>query len=274
MTSRKEEIASRSRPRSRRNVPPSLVYSPESKVPPSSAGEAPEVGTAAAEKTVDPIRDELTRGLIESVSDLNAGLSLNMTQRLMETGVGPFEIMTACETALNQIGDRYAAGEYFIAGLIMAGEIVGRVVQLLAPGFPAGPPGARRAKVLIGTVKGDIHGLGKSIAGALLSAYGFQVKDLGVDVPPDELLQNVRDFQPDVVGLSVLLTSCFPNLKEAVDVLRRERRDSGRPNIFISGGQITNEHKIAFGADHYVDTGFDAVRLCERLMREGSSVRL
>ncbi|MDR1545531.1 MAG: cobalamin-dependent protein [Deltaproteobacteria bacterium] len=216
-----------------------------------------------AEATLTALEDSL----VKAVADLEVRSSLKLAKELRDRGVNPFEIMTACENALAQIGDRYAAGEYFIAGLIMAGEIVGRIVELLAPSFPTGPQGTQKAKVLIGTVKGDIHGLGKSIAGALLSAYGFLVKDLGVDVPTEEFLENVRVFQPDAVGLSVLLTSCFHNLKETVTVLRRERREDDRPIIFISGGQITAEHIETFGADHYVDTAFDAVRLCERLIR-------
>jgi methanogenic corrinoid protein MtbC1 len=209
-------------------------------------------------------------GLIELsayVGELKVKEAISATQKLNDLGVAPKEIMTACEVALTSIGERYANGEYFIAGLIMAGEVVSRVLDLLTPRLATDMVGARRAKVLIGTVKGDIHGLGKNIAGALLTAYGFDVRDLGVDVPCSEFVTHFREFQPDIVGLSVLLTSCFSSLGETIAALSREKNSSGKPSIFISGGQLNEELLSIFGADYYVQTAFDTVKLCERLVR-------
>jgi methanogenic corrinoid protein MtbC1 len=208
-------------------------------------------------------------GLIELtayVGELKVKEAISATRRLNDLGVEPKAIMTACETALASIGERYAAGEYFIAGLIMAGEVVSRVVDLLTPRLATDKLGARRAKVLIGTVKGDIHGLGKNIAGALLTAYGFEVKDLGVDVPSSEFVSHFREFKPDIVGLSVLLTSCFHSLGETIAALIKEKNSAGKPSIFISGGQLTEDLLTVFGADYYVQSAFDTVRLCERLV--------
>jgi methanogenic corrinoid protein MtbC1 len=201
------------------------------------------------------------------VGELKVKEAISATRRLNELGVDPKAIMTACEEALTSIGERYAAGEYFIAGLIMAGEVVSRVLELLTPRLVTDKLGAKRAKVLIGTVKGDIHGLGKNIAGALLTAYGFEVRDLGVDVPCSEFVSHFRKFNPDIVGLSVLLTSCFPSLVETIAALSKEKNSSGKPSIFISGGQIRENFLNVFGADYYVETAFDTVKLCERLVR-------
>ena len=181
--------------------------------------------------------------------------------------------LTACEKGLVVIGDGYGSGENFIAGLIMAGEIRNRVIDLVAPRMASNPAAILRGKVLFGTVKGDIHGLGKNIAGALLAAYGFEVKDLGVDVPVEEFVQAVREMKPDIVGLSVLLTSCYSNLGDTIAALREERSDSERPIIFISGAQITKDHQKLYQADYHVETAFDTVRLCEQISRSVTRVQ-
>lgn len=207
--------------------------------------------------------------LIMSLVDLDVTGTMKITQDLNKQNVPPVDMMTACEKALVEIGERYETGEYFIAGLIMAGEIMNRVINLVAPRMSGNVVKMLRGKVVIGTVKGDIHGLGKNIAGALLTAYGFEVKDLGVDVPVIEFVEACRDFKPDIVGLSVLLTSCYPNLGETIETLRDVRGGLASPAIFISGAQVTTQHQKLYKADHYAKTAFDAVRLCEQIVRQG-----
>ncbi|UQZ90162.1 hypothetical protein C4J81_13520 [Deltaproteobacteria bacterium Smac51] len=209
--------------------------------------------------------EDLTRSLVE----LQVLETVKITEELNEKGFEPVDIMTACEKALTDIGERYETGEYFISGLIMAGEIMNRVITLVAPRMAENVVNMLRGRVLIGTVKGDIHGLGKNIAGALLSAYGFEVKDLGVDVPVREFIANLQSFQPDIIGLSVLLTSCYPSLGETIEALRQARGDSPNPPIFISGAQITGHHQELYKADFHAVTAFDTVRLCESIVRKG-----
>lgn len=204
--------------------------------------------------------------MASAVEELKVKEATEATRRLNEMGVEPKVIMAYCETALTRIGERYAAGEYFIAGLIMAGEVFNRVLDLVTPRWATEKIGLRRARVIIGTVKGDIHGLGKNIAGALLSAYGFEVNDLGVDVPAADFVSQAAAFQPDAVGLSVLLTSCFASLGDTVRALLEARGDAEKPFIFISGGLLNADLVDSFGADFYVQTAFDTVRLCERLI--------
>ena len=205
--------------------------------------------------------------LIRSLVDLDVAGTMQIASDLNAQDVAPIDIMAACEKALVEIGERYETGEYFIAGLIMAGEIMNRVINLVAPRMSANVVNMLRGRVVIGTVKGDIHGLGKNIAGALLSAYGFEVKDLGVDVPVNEFIDACHDFKPDIIGLSVLLTSCYPHLGETIEALREIRDQVDFPAIFISGAQITTRHQKLYQADHYARTAFDTVRLCEKIVR-------
>jgi methanogenic corrinoid protein MtbC1 len=176
-------------------------------------------------------------------------------------------ILTACEAAMVEISDLYDTGEYFIAALIMAGEIMNRVIKLVSPRMPDKLQNRYKGKVLIGTVQGEVHCLGKNIAGALLAANGFEVRDLGVDVGTDEFLESVREWKPDVVGLSVLLTCCFHSMEETVRAILLERGDTPTPYILISGAQVNNAIKDCFHADFYAATVFDTVRICESLCR-------
>jgi len=205
--------------------------------------------------------------LVEALIDVDAARTIRAVIELNRNQVDPRDILGDCEKALDEIGRRFEEGEYFISGLIMAGTIMDRVIKLVIPRFSAHQIEIIGGKILIGTVQGDIHSLGKNIAGALLQAYGFEVRDLGVDVSAEEFIDGLREFQPLAVGLSVLLTSCFPNLSRIVEALRLERAENSRPYIFISGAQISKLHQKFFKADYQTDAAFDTVRLCQRLAK-------
>ncbi|MDR2724928.1 MAG: cobalamin-dependent protein [Candidatus Adiutrix sp.] len=211
----------------------------------------------------------LKRELVE----LDVDGAVRLVRRLNGRQGDPAEIMAICEEALHDIGERYAEGEYYIAGLIMAGEIMNRIIAILAPRLGDGVVRRDRGRVLIGTVKGDIHDLGKNMAGALLSVYGFEVRDLGVDVPVEEFIRAMTEFQPKIVGLSVLLSSCYANLAAIVEAIRKVRGDSSTPHILISGNHITPEHCRLFQADCQAASAFDTVRLCEKLIQGDSAGR-
>lgn len=202
----------------------------------------------------------------QALVELDDSSWVSITPYLLKQGVEPALILACCENALTTIGEKYEEGEYYIAGLIMAGELMSRVTEVVMPYLPHSRVRGSRGRILIGTVQGDIHGLGKNIAGALLSAHGFEVKDLGVDVPVGDFVRECEQFQPDAVGLSVLLTACFDSLAETVDGLRALRGPRPRPYIFISGAQIRDEHVQRFHADFSAVTAFDTVHLCEKIL--------
>ncbi len=216
--------------------------------------------------------DEMTlNDLRQALVDLCDDDAVDLTRRLLSQGAAPVDILTTCEKALATIGERYAEGEYFISGLIMAGEVMSRITALVTPHLVAPEALVRRGRVLIGTIEGDIHDLGKNIAGALLSAYGFTVLDLGVDVPSADFVKECRKFKPDAVGLSVLLTTCFPALQKTIAALAKMRGGRSRPAILISGAQVTEEHLRLYNADLQAATAFDTVRLCEKVAQKGTA---
>jgi 5-methyltetrahydrofolate--homocysteine methyltransferase len=207
------------------------------------------------------------RQLGEVLVDLDEELVAGLTLELLARAVEPVEILTTCEQALASIGEKYEAGEYFISGLIMAGEMMSRITELLTPHLAIPEAALLRGRILIGTIEGDIHDLGKNIAGALLSAHGFQVLDLGVDVSAADFVKAALKFKPEIIGLSALLGSCFPALSQTIARLKEMRGLAKAPAIFISGAQITDEHRKIYGADFQAASAFDTVHLCEKIIR-------
>lgn len=216
--------------------------------------------------------DICLNGLNRALIELRDTDAVELTRFLLEKRVETVDILTACEQALTTIGEKYENGEYFISGLIMAGDMVSRITELVTPLLTFPEARKCRGRVLIGTVEGDIHDLGKNIAGVLLSAHGFVVKDLGVDVPADDFVLACREFAPDIVGLSALLTNCLPNVHKAVIRIKDYRGGFPGPAIVISGAQITEEHRRIYGADYQADTAFDTVRICEKITSENGLV--
>jgi methanogenic corrinoid protein MtbC1 len=209
--------------------------------------------------------------LVGLISQLRDTACIKMTKQLLEQGADPTQIMEACQRALFDIGRKYEKGEYFIAGLIMAGDIMKQVIDLVIPHIKQPIKSKGRGRVLIGTVAGDIHDLGKNMAGAMLATYGYQIKDLGVDVAPEIFLEETLRFQPHIVGLSSLLTSGQAYLQRTVQLIRQNVLPPARPVIFISGAMVIEQVRRRTGADYLVNNVAETVFLCERLMLESEA---
>jgi methanogenic corrinoid protein MtbC1 len=172
-------------------------------------------------------------------------------------------IIQDCKEGMRQVGAHYERNEYFLAGLIMAGEIFREVMELLHPVVAPKASGHGAGRVLLGTVEGDIHDLGKNIVNMLLGCRSFAVYDLGVNVPPAVFADQVDELQPDIVGLSGLLTSSYDAMRETVLLLRS--RGLQAP-IIIGGGQISEEVCHYVGADYWATDAVAGVEICQRLM--------
>ncbi len=177
--------------------------------------------------------------LPKALSDLDEDLSLELAAILLEEHPGR-DILNMTLEGLNMVGRRYEAGEYYVAGLVMAGEIMRQILQLIAVRSPLTlPEGERAGLVVLGTVEGDIHDLGKDMAKEVLMANGFEVHDLGVDVAPEQYLAESIRLQPDLVGLSILISTSYPALNKAVNQLRNLiPAGFKRPGIIIGGGAV------------------------------------
>jgi methanogenic corrinoid protein MtbC1 len=222
---------------------------------------------ASSTQSPAPKPDEQYAPLIHHVLELEEEEALTIVQAWLTAGDDPLALVEACEAGMRRVGERYEQGEYFLSALIMAGEIFREVMEMVQPVIEDRIRGSESGRVLLGTVQHDIHDIGKNIQSVLLSCYGFTVLDLGVDVPPGEFLSQALEFQPDVVGLSGLLTSSYDSMRETVLTLRQAPEPHiARLPIIIGGGTLNEQVRQYVGADYWVGNSMDGVRLCQRVM--------
>jgi methanogenic corrinoid protein MtbC1 len=213
-------------------------------------------------------RADASAALIAAIGDLQEDLTLALVRERVEGGEDPLLIMQDCKEGMRLVGAHYERNEYFLAGLIMADEIFREVMAILHPVVRARVSGNATGKILLGTVEGDIHDLGKNIVNMLLSCHSIAVHDLGVDVPPAVFVEQAEKIRPDVVGLSGLLTSSYDSMRDTVALLRSH--DLHMP-VIIGGGQLNEEVCRFVQADHWATDAVVGVDLCKRLIADGAS---
>ena len=205
----------------------------------------------------------MTESLVRALVEMQEDEALRKTREMLDEGADPLGILEACSTAMETVGMRFEKGEYFLPHLMMAGEMLRQISEIIKPLIREEKGAAGRGRVLIGTVKGDIHDIGKNIVTFLLAANGFEVRDIGIDQPPEKFVEAIQAFRPQVVGMSGLLTLAFDSMKKTVEAieaagLRKEVR------IMIGGGQITEKVREYTGADAYGPDAGAGVRLARQ----------
>jgi dimethylamine corrinoid protein len=202
--------------------------------------------------------------LISAIADLNEELALNLIRERLAENDDPLTLIASCEKGLQQVGERYAQHKYYLSGLIMGGEIFYEVMELIQPVMENRISGTSSGKILLGTVESDIHDLGKNMVKLLLSCYKVTVYDLGVDVPPEEFLRQAKKLQPDILGLSGLITKAYDSMRETVRLFRKE---GYQIPIVIGGSQLSEEVFHYTRADYWVNEADVGVKLCLRLLK-------
>lgn len=208
------------------------------------------------------------RQLVEWLADMNEDDAFALAKKmLLEEGANPLRVLQLCRNAMDIVGKRFEQGEYFLPELVLAGEMlenIGAIAKPLIKQAPGGEP-KKLAKVLIGTVHGDLHDIGKNIVTFMLDINGFEVKDIGIDVPVKTFIDEISQFKPDVVGLSGFLTLAFDSMKETISAIQGAGlRD--RLKIMIGGGQVDEAVRNYTGADAFGTNAIDAVSLCKNWM--------
>ncbi|HUT72024.1 MAG TPA: cobalamin-dependent protein [Desulfatiglandales bacterium] len=200
--------------------------------------------------------------LAKLLSDLKEPEALAFVEKALGEGVDPMDLLGQTKEGMNIVGQRFASEEYFIPDLVFSGEILKGIVQMLEPHLTKGKEEERLGKVIIGTVAGDIHDIGKDLVVFMLDVNGFEVFDLGIDVPVQKFVDAIKETGSKVVGLSGFLTLAFDSMKETVEAIKEAGlRDSVR--IMIGGGQIDDRVKNYTGADAYGKDAMAAVKLAE-----------
>lgn len=198
--------------------------------------------------------------LVRAISDMMEDEAIAAARDLLARGADPIAIVDSCSAAMEVVGQRFEAGEYFLPELMMAGELVKQVSDLVKPALQGRTAASPKGTVVMGTVKGDIHNIGKDIVVFLLEVNGFRVHDAGVDVDPAAFVKAIQDHNPAVLGLSGLLTVAYESMKSTVEAITAAGlRD--RVKIMIGGAQVSEAIREYAGADAYGPDAIAAVRL-------------
>jgi len=200
--------------------------------------------------------------LAKLLSDLKEPEALAFVEKALGEGVDPADLLGDAKEGMTIVGQRFFKEEYFISDLVFSGEILKGIVKILEPHLKKGEEAERLGKVVIGTVAGDIHDIGKDLVAFMLDVSGFEVTDLGIDVPVQKFVDAIKETGSTVVGLSGFLTLAFDSMKETVEAIKKAGlRDQVK--IMIGGGQIDNHVKNYTGADAYGKDAMAAVQLAK-----------
>lgn len=216
--------------------------------------------------------DEL-EALSSSLIELDEQSTLMWAKRLLSAGeVTPLAIVQSCQQAMRVVGERYERHEYYLAGLIVAGEVFKEVLDLLEPTQAEVLVGEHAGTIVLGTVAGDIHDIGKNMFSTALRTFGFTVIDLGVDVESEQFLEGVKRSQPDVLCLSGLITTAYHSMKHTVELIRTNSAQLNFvPPIVLGGATIDDQVCHYAGADSWSTDAMEGVRICERLTSRSTS---
>lgn len=200
--------------------------------------------------------------LVKALVDLEEKEVLGIVEQRLSAGENPLKILEDSRYAMEIVGERFEAGEYFIPELVYSGEILREITEMVKPKLTGAAQVKRLGKFVIGTVAGDIHDIGKNIVAFMLDVNGFEVYDLGIDVPAQKFVETIEETKAEIVGLSGFLTLAFDSMKETVGAITAAGlRD--KVKIMIGGGQIDDEVRKYAGADAYRPDAMAAVSLAK-----------
>ena len=203
----------------------------------------------------------MSQELINAITEMREDDALKISNNLLDAGTAPLEVLDACREAMDVIGKRFEEGEAFIPELILAGEMMTAISDVIKPRMTEGIATEKLGKIVIGTVEGDIHDIAKDIVVFMLDLNGFEVADLGVDVPPAKFVEAVKETGATMVGLSGFLTLAYDPMKDTVAALKDAGLDV---KIMIGGGQIDEQIREYTGADAYGKDAMTAVSLAKQ----------
>ena len=206
---------------------------------------------------------EKSEKLVNALADLKEKEALKIVEDRLSAGEEPLKILEDARRALEIVGNRFANREYFISDLMYSGEILKAITDMVKPKLAKAAKVKRLGKVVMGTVAGDIHDIGKNIVVFMLDVNGFEVYDLGVDVPAQKFVEKIKETGAPIVGLSGFLALAFDSMKQTIEAIK----DAGlrdKVKVMIGGGQISEEIRKYTGADAYGKDAMAGVSLAKK----------
>lgn len=211
--------------------------------------------------------EDLFKSMAQAVIDGDDDAAETLAQQALDRGIDPLEAINRGLTpGMDVVGDLYATGEYFLPDLILGGEAMKAALAVLEPALAAsGQERQVLGTVVLGTVEGDIHEIGKSLVGSMLSAHGFRVHDLGIDVEAEVFVAQAREYSADIVALSALLTTTMLRQRDVIEHLA-EAGLRERVKVMVGGSPVTQAWAEEIGADGFAEDAAGAVTVAKRLM--------
>ncbi|MBS7267525.1 MAG: corrinoid protein [Candidatus Freyarchaeota archaeon] len=208
-------------------------------------------------------KEELLKKMADAVVNLNVEEAKRSAEEALKSGISPLEaINEGFSKGLRRVGELFENKEYFLADMIMAAEAFKAGMEVLKPYIKKG--GKKKGVIVIGTVKDDIHDLGKNIVTTLLSSEGYEVHDLGIDVPAEEFVKKAQEVKADIVGLSALLTTTMERIPEVIEALKEAGLD--KVKVIVGGRPVTPEFAEEVGADAYCEDAVKALDVIKRIL--------
>jgi methylmalonyl-CoA mutase cobalamin-binding domain/chain len=213
----------------------------------------------------------MTSNMLDAVRNTILNLDVNKAEQIVEEtlkkGTPALTVLKEMAEAMRVMGKRYEDMECFLADLIMAAEVFNRGMKVLKPLLADVPQTTAQATVIIGTVKGDIHDIGKNIVTTMLTAAGFQVHDVGVDTPPERFIEKLEEFNGQILAMSALLSTSAENIGEVIELLEKNSIRK-KVKVIIGGAAVSNALAEEVGADAYGEEAVDAVDICKKFAEE------
>jgi methanogenic corrinoid protein MtbC1 len=205
-----------------------------------------------------------TSRLVSAIANLKEKLVLQIVNEQILHNIDPVNLLAEFQEGLRIVGKRYEKQQYYLSGLVMGGEIFRETMELIKPYIKNKKINEIKAKVLIGTVAGDIHDLGKNLVKMILEYNNFSVFDLGVDVKPAEFLKQAKEINPDIIGLSGLIVFAYDSMRETVRLLREE---NCRQPVIIGGSPLNEAVSKYTGADYWVTDAITGLDICNMIVK-------
>jgi methanogenic corrinoid protein MtbC1 len=209
----------------------------------------------------------LTEDLVKLIVSLNEKEAVKLLQKKVDSGEDPLKILDEVRTAMGKVGDKFENKEFFLPDLIMSGEILRQIAEILEPELKAGAEVKRLGKIVLGTVFGDIHDIGKDVVKFIMDANGFDVVDLGVDVTKEKFVEAIREENPEIVALSGFLTLAYDSMKETIEEIEKAGLKD-KVKIMTGGGQMDETIREYVNADAYGKDAVEAVEIAKKWVGE------
>jgi len=210
--------------------------------------------------------EDVLKRLKDAIMNYDVEAAVEASKEVIRTGFDPLKaIEQGLGEGLKIVGDKFGAGEIFLPMLMIAAQAMKESLAILEPALAKGTSRKTLGKVVIGTVEGDIHDIGKSIVAAMLTANGFEVHDIGCDTPTSKFVEKVKEVKPDIVGMSALLTTTMPKMTEIINALKKEGLRK-KVKVIVGGAPVSAAWAEQIGADAYGEDAMAAVDVAKNMM--------